>query len=113
MTRDFKVFWGVMLSAAIAIGGTACQSVQQAAQTHPVASACAVVGGSLQTLAIGVEAKKVPAALLTSIPQLLAITNPVCTAKTEPTLSDAESIAFQAAVAQLATMAATVQGNTQ
>lgn len=85
-----------------------CATLSTALQTHSqkIEAACTSVGTAIQILAIARENGKLSDAVSKSVDSLIAVTEPVCTAPTAPTLASAEQQTFNAAVAQLAALGA-------
>lgn len=76
--------------------------------TQKVEAACATVGASVQVLTIAKQNGKLTASQEKAVDDAISVTAPVCTAPVPPTLNDAASITFEAAVNLLAQSAATV-----
>lgn len=94
-----------LLSAMLACGG--CSSLLNASPTSTaktVETTCAAVGSAVQVIAIARRDGKLNAATVTSIDSLIAVTEPICTAPTVPTLSQVELSAFNSAASQLAAL---------
>lgn len=94
-----------LLSAMLACGG--CSTLLNASPTSAtkaVETTCAAVGSAVQVIAIARRDGKLNAATVTSIDSMIAVTEPICTASTVPTLSQVELSAFNSAASQLAAL---------
>jgi hypothetical protein len=84
----------------------ACASLQQAAKSHPIATACATSSAAIKTLTIAKQAGMLSAADQDALNTAVATLAPVCSAPSEPTVTDATLLAVDGAAASLSTAAA-------
>jgi hypothetical protein len=109
---DRVVLAAVVLCGAFGFGMSGCASttagdLSTAFATHPVATSCAGAGDAFAV--VGQNANFLSPIQRASLVRLMGVINPVCMAKSEPTLTSAEQTAFDAAIAELANMATTVK----
>lgn len=93
----------VLLLALFALNG--CSTLSSALQsntTKTIEETCTAVGGAVQVLAIAENQRKLNAATVNAVDSLIAVTEPICTAQTAPSLSSAELTVFTQAATQLA-----------
>lgn len=95
-----------LLCAMFAFSG--CSAVSGALQsnsTKTIEETCTAVGGAVQVLAIAEHQNKLNTTTVNAVDSLIAVTEPICTAQTAPSLSSAELTVFTNAATQLATYA--------
>lgn len=96
-----------LLGAAIAIG--ACASIQQAATSDPVATACASSSVAIKTLTAAGQAGVLTTTDASNVMLGISVIAPVCDVTPEPTPVGAALTAFLAATTSLQTVAAKYQ----
>lgn len=107
--RIRKMMRSIILAASIiafAAFVPACATLGLTSHTQQIEATCASVGSALQVLSVAKANGQLNAAAIASVDSAVSVTEPVCSAKTVPTLSDAESATFSAAASTLANLAA-------
>lgn len=96
----------VMIAAMLCL--QSCSSISAALRTPQAKTEalCATVGASVQILAIARANAKLTSAQEKTVDNAIAVTSPVCTAPTVPSLADSEAVTFEAAANLLAQYAA-------
>lgn len=94
----------ILLMASFGLEGcTALSNALQSNTTKTIEETCTAVGGAVQVLAIAEHQGKLNTTTVNAVDSLIAVTEPICTAQTAPSLSSAELTVFTQAATQLAT----------